>query len=326
MHENQLQLSEVRTNQARTLRVFDYTITLAPGVVRYLGVANFLDADVERSVDLVRSSSAQPKIQIPRDEFVVETDQFNPGLNLEEIDELFPNIGWEERLRIHHALGRAYKEHGMPSCVYGCFHRELKLTELTTAACLDAWVKKAWHDNDLTESFTGVSDYMVLTSNAYSSRCVFRKTHLIVHRLGELEREAEGKKRREQEAIASRATLGELERLRKSSFSTFVYLMEDLRNGHFKIGRSATPGKRERTLQSEVPQIVLRFSIPANVDHERELHERFDDKRQRGEWFALSPDDLLWLMSFLKQHGDGARVAVDHQWFTNIFFNGAGQP
>lgn len=110
-----------------------------------------------------------------------------------------------------------------------------------------------------------------------------------------------------------------MERLRKSRFSTFVYLMEDLRNGHFKIGRSATPARRERTLQSEVPQIVLRISVPADENHERELHEHFAHKRLRGEWFALSSDDLVWLVSFLKRNGDVARASVDHQWLGMAF-------
>ena len=41
--------------------------------------------------------------------------------------------------------------------------------------------------------------------------------------------------------------------------SGFVYLMLDNRNGYIKIGYSKTPEKREKTLQSEVPDITLLY-------------------------------------------------------------------
>ena len=66
------------------------------------------------------------------------------------------------------------------------------------------------------------------------------------------------------EAEEDRRVSVDLDRLRKTGFRTFLYVMEDTRNGYFKIGHSKTPGKRERTLQSEVPSVTLRFSIPAD--------------------------------------------------------------
>jgi hypothetical protein len=99
----------------------------------------------------------------------------------------------------------------------------------------------------------------------------------------------------------------------------FVYIMQDLRNGAFKIGRSNTPGKRERTLQSEVPEIVMRLSIPADEVHERHLHGYFESKNMRGEWFALEPSDLVWVISYLKQHGDVNRISVNHEWLGQVF-------
>jgi hypothetical protein len=96
--------------------------------------------------------------------------------------------------------------------------------------------------------------------------------------------------------------------------------MEDLRNGLFKIGRSVTPEKRQRTLQSEVPQVQMRISIPAEEEHEKELHENFSGKRIRGEWFSLDADDLVHVVSFLKQNGDADRVWLDNEWFGIICF------
>ncbi|MDQ6632997.1 MAG: GIY-YIG nuclease family protein [Verrucomicrobiota bacterium] len=96
--------------------------------------------------------------------------------------------------------------------------------------------------------------------------------------------------------------------------------MEDLRNGLFKIGQSQTPEKREITLQSEVPEISLRFYIPAHDTAERELHDLFEEKRVRGEWFGLAPEDLLSVIEFLKQHGDLPRASVDYEWLGKISF------
>ncbi|MEK7676906.1 MAG: GIY-YIG nuclease family protein [Verrucomicrobiota bacterium] len=286
-----------------------YVITLAPGVVRYLEVALFLEADVVHWVGLLRGLCPEPKIR--------------PPSHLSGIDKLLPDLSWEDRLHAHHALGRLELEHGLPSSVYCCFHSELKLTAPALDACLNAWVTEAWDNRDVEESFVGGSDHLVLPGNASSSdrRCVFRKTPFIAERLAALEREAQLAAKRMLEVEAMRKETDDLDRLRKSSFATFVYVMEDLRNGHFKIGRSMSPGKRERTLQSEVPQIVLRLSIPADEGHERELHDHFADKRLRGEWFSLAPDDLQWLVSFLRRNGDAARASIDYQWLGTIIFN-----
>ena len=114
--------------------------------------------------------------------------------------------------------------------------------------------------------------------------------------------------------------LADLETLQKSRFETFVYLMEDSRNGAFKIGRGKTPGKRERTLQAEAPEITWRFSIPADEAHEKQLHDRFNHKRLRGEWFSLAPEDVIWIVNFLKANGDIPRAFVDHHWHGCVYF------
>jgi hypothetical protein len=95
--------------------------------------------------------------------------------------------------------------------------------------------------------------------------------------------------------------------------------MEDPRNGAFKIGHSTTPGKRERTLQSEVPETLLRFSIPAKEMHEKMLHERFRQRHIRGEWFRLTSEDVIEVITFLKAHGDLERASADLAWLGSIF-------
>jgi len=66
--------------------------------------------------------------------------------------------------------------------------------------------------------------------------------------------------------------------------------MIDNRNGYIKIGKSKNINYREKTLQSEVPEIELLCYIDYNI--EKELHSMCDDKRVRGEWFNLSKKDI----------------------------------
>ena len=70
--------------------------------------------------------------------------------------------------------------------------------------------------------------------------------------------------------------------------ATFIYLVLDERTGYIKIGRARNPSARERTLQSENPQVSMIFCSPADAELERELHQEFDQHRVRGEWFKLS--------------------------------------
>lgn len=69
-----------------------------------------------------------------------------------------------------------------------------------------------------------------------------------------------------------------------------TYLMIDEKTRFYKIGRSENPKYRERTLQSEKPSIRMLFAM--NVDVEKILHEKYSEKRIRGEWFCLSEDDI----------------------------------
>jgi len=77
----------------------------------------------------------------------------------------------------------------------------------------------------------------------------------------------------------------------------FVYVMRDLRNKSHKIGISKHPSTRERTLQSEQPLTELIASkkyinrkIASAI--EKALHDVYNHKRKRGEWFDLNEDDL----------------------------------
>lgn len=69
-----------------------------------------------------------------------------------------------------------------------------------------------------------------------------------------------------------------------------TYLMKDMSTGYIKIGKSSNPGYREKTLQSEKPTIELLFVIESAV--EKELHDKYDYCRIRGEWFELNQKEI----------------------------------
>lgn len=82
--------------------------------------------------------------------------------------------------------------------------------------------------------------------------------------------------------------------------ATFIYLMKCHRTGLIKIGRSKKPAFRERTLQSEKPDIELIRQWGATEDIEAHLHAHFDASRVRGEWFQLTEKDIDWIGSFME--------------------------
>lgn len=231
-------------------------------------------------------------------------------LDLAEFDALIQSASWEERLRLHHELGRIYISETMPSSVYCSFHEILRLKDAAFRECLEAWAKSALDNDDITNSYRNSPEHLVMThaGRPYDLTIVFSKTAFVKERLDFLEQNE-----------TERKAAAELELLRRSKFNCFIYVMEDLRNRVFKIGRSKTPGKRERTLQSEVPQVVLRFSIPGEEEDEKRLHDRFESKRVRGEWFALTNDDLLMIIEHLKTNGDVSRTIMDHSWLGSVY-------
>lgn len=83
----------------------------------------------------------------------------------------------------------------------------------------------------------------------------------------------------------------------------FIYLMKDKRNGYTKIGYSKNPEFREKTLQSEVPDIEMIFQHIGNMKLEKELHKALDHKRIRGEWFNLDFVDIDNIKAYISING-----------------------
>lgn len=80
-----------------------------------------------------------------------------------------------------------------------------------------------------------------------------------------------------------------------------VYLVH--MNGIYKIGKSNYVAQRIASLQWTMPYPVeLVHVIPSEnpLAGEQELHKRFAHCRMMGEWFALSPDEVTWIMSLMQ--------------------------
>ena len=75
--------------------------------------------------------------------------------------------------------------------------------------------------------------------------------------------------------------------------NTKTYLIKNRRNGFYKIGRSINPLKREKTLQSEEPDIVMVKTWSRNI--ESKLHKDYKEHRVRGEWFELSKAQVKYI-------------------------------
>jgi hypothetical protein len=75
----------------------------------------------------------------------------------------------------------------------------------------------------------------------------------------------------------------------------YVYLLRHGTRREFKIGRTNNTLRREGEIGVELPQgiapvHVIETDDPAGV--ENYWHRRFAEKRLKGEWFALGPDDV----------------------------------
>lgn len=85
---------------------------------------------------------------------------------------------------------------------------------------------------------------------------------------------------------------------------TYIYFIMDLDTRLTKIGRSDNPEERLKTLMAQPTLLpsphnfTLLDAFLASPDVEMHLHERFADKRVRGEWFDIDEEDWSIIMTY----------------------------
>lgn len=96
------------------------------------------------------------------------------------------------------------------------------------------------------------------------------------------------------------------------SAAGFVYVMES--GGYYKIGWSLQPPTRRAHIQSANPlPVTLIGVIEGSRTIEAEWHEAFADKRVRGEWFALTEEDVAHVL-----HESFGTDNLDHQQYDGV--------
>jgi DNA invertase Pin-like site-specific DNA recombinase len=89
---------------------------------------------------------------------------------------------------------------------------------------------------------------------------------------------------------------------KKRIFNQKTYLMVNKRNNLYKIGKSNSVEYREKTLQSEEPEIHTIATCNLNI--ESIIHKMFKKKRVRGEWFDLETEDVLAILKIFNDPKD----------------------
>ena len=96
------------------------------------------------------------------------------------------------------------------------------------------------------------------------------------------------------------------QKVKKARGYGFVYVLEG--EGYYKIGYSKRPPQRKKEISPKMPfELNLLCAIETDdaLALESELHTTFEDKHLRGEWFALTTDDL----DYIRQLGNGKGAA-----------------
>lgn len=91
----------------------------------------------------------------------------------------------------------------------------------------------------------------------------------------------------------------------------YIYLVRAITpDNHYKIGLSKNPVTRIESMSVKLPfPIESIHQFPTNNMHiaERQLHERYADKRANGEWFQLTDQDVQDICGIERMDIEGVR-------------------
>lgn len=325
--------SECLKNESGGYDRADLTLTFGPGIIRYLDPLSLISDAGQRASAEIASFEFPPVISFPDRKFGPSSigikDCPSPAcwraeFRYREFPSLFEDKGYREIIQDLAVIFDNYANAPFRSDAYLAFYQITQPDVLAIDKFFESWDREASDNQDLACSYVGSDNHIVIKMGL--NNYVFKKTDFLnerrsllekqQHELEELQRKLEIEER---ELASEKAQEYFDEAIRLSSFETFTYLMEDLRNGSIKIGKSRNPERREKTLQSEVPTVELRFAIPASHDMEASLHEEYSSFRRRGEWFELSVFQLRFVIEKLMLVGDTSRVITSHEWIGKIF-------
>lgn len=301
------------------------TITFGPGVVRYLALRDLIQDSGCLAIEEIALFERDPTIKFPStyggfrpNSFGLPSEVDSWAFKLEEFPPLFEVRPYTRIIRDLAEIVAAYCRNPFPSEAYWVFHEFTESSEMVLREFAESWMREIFLDRDLTQSYSQSEDHQLL-SVGYSSTYVFKKTRYFRERRQTIDAAAlaliEEEELRKAEEVDRRFD----EAILRSSYEIFTYLMEDTRNGLMKIGKSKNPGRREKTLQSEVPSVELRIAVPTAGDFENELHIIFAHLRRRGEWFDLSSSDIKAVVEKLLENGDSKRAIASNDWLGTIF-------
>ena len=188
-----------------------YTVVLAPGQIRHVNVFDFFGSDIDKTVDWISNNAAAFEILwIPR--VLDHPNTFRVRFDASAIDKLLDRGDWQSRLRVHHALGRAWMDLEMPTSTYVLFHQILSLdSHFAIAECLDAWVRESSTDAALANSYRSSAEHLFLC-NKLQEFAVFRQTPFVLERANVV---IDAEERRRESAAAAQAA-AQVETLRRS--------------------------------------------------------------------------------------------------------------
>lgn len=335
-------LEPIASVNTKTLRVLkteragydspELTVTLGPGIVRYLDPRDLVADSGQVATAEIESFGREPTIKFPTPleglfpknfGFPNEINSWDFKFKYEEFPPLFEQRPYSQILRDLAEIVAVYRQDPFPSGAYWAFHQFTESEALVLQEFLKSWMREALRNSDLTQSYCESEDHQVLQVG-YNATYVFKKTRYLRERRQMIEKAELAILKEEEERQAAEAEKRFDDAILRSSFEVFTYLMEDTRNGLIKIGKSKNPERREKTLQSEAPTVELRIAVPTASGFEYELHNNFAHLRRRGEWFELSSSDLKSVIEQLLSHGDPARAITSHDWLGRMFLSSFG--
>ena len=294
-------------------------LTFGPGIVRYLRGVDLRWASITKIFDEIKNHGT-PQIEIPNVlPLIISTSPYDHRLHKfapHHFECLLTQINYNRQISLITFIAEESRRSPFSSEAYWVFSKYLELSKLNLEEFRLSHIETNSHE--LRTSYLGSADHEVV--NYY----VFRKTPFwkIARRsIAEANRVQEQYEEEHRQQGAQEASQ---RKLTESNYNIFVYVMEDTRNGMFKIGKSKNPEKRERTLQSEVPTTELRLAVPCDETVEAELHECYSTARVRGEWFNIDHKTLFELVTELLRRGDATRVVTEREWLGDLMLRGHG--